>query len=826
MVLVGTVPVQGTELLRVALAVLLLTSSLLLSAAKADATKSRALGNVMAIFGARMSTGIAMASDYGAFWQALHPETFLAAAATWLAIAFPTARIPPFLLGAAVSWGAVSFLVRLLLGIGVGIGVISPELLMERWPGLDWMPTYLLALATVFPLLQALGSSTGAEKRQLRLFVYGLAVGVAPLVLILPAAALFPWFNDWLKEPEIKPVFQALTYPFLMVFPITATYAVLYQGALDYQSALRRAAQYALARYTLLTFVALPMAAGVVLLYTHRAEPLGNLLTGWRFLGLAALAAIAGAAFPLRHRLLEALDRRYFREAYDGRRVLRELTEAVRKTTDIRDLARLLVEQVDKALHVESVVIMTATPEQPGLLRAAASRGVAEPESITAAAQFVSLLAGSSDPLPVDMAGPSSLISRLPEREREWLASVGASLLVPLHGSGESLTGFMALGPKKSETPFSEEDCDLLASVGGAAGMSIETRLLRATPTPGGSGATPPLDQTPPARECLACLRVFDAVALTCPSCGAATQPALLPLNLLDKYRLESRLGAGGFGVVYSATEFRLGRGVALKTLPRLSAEKVERFKREALAAAAIQHPNLAMIHTAETWNETPILVFELLEGGTLAKRLLESPLSIADALLLGAALSGVLEEAHHRGILHRDIKPSNIGYDSRGTPKLLDFGVARIRDPNTPTSAPQIDTITQARIERGEVDVQRTMEAPLTETGAIVGTPAYLPLEAYQSSQPGPGFDLWALAVTLYESLSGANPFRAPTPAETIERLLRETPVPLIDLRSDCPRDLSDLLTRALSRNRIDRPATAREFKVALNHVGRELSG
>ena len=826
LVVTGGAAVQGAEFLRVVLVVILLGSSMLLSAATKNAAKSRALGRVMAFLAAGLSLRLIRGWEYEGAWRAIQPEAFIGAAALDFAGAFPAGRVNPALVGAGLLWGVLDALTRLALGAGAGLGSSRARSLFEALPGWDWIPTYLLALGAMSPLLRALGGSSGAEHRQLRIFVYGLAIGVTPFVLVLPAAALFPWFNDWLARPEIQPYFLALTYPLLMVFPVTATYAVLYQGVLDYQSALRRAAQYALARYTLLALVALPLAAGVVLLYTHRAEPLGNLLTGWRFLGLAALAATAGAAFPLRHRLLAALDRRYFREAYDGRRVLRELTEAVRKTPNIADLAQLLVEQVDKALHVESVVIMTATPEQPGLLRAAAARGVTEPESITASAQFVSLLAGSSDPLPVDMAGPSSLISRLPEREREWLASVGASLLVPLHGSGESLTGFMALGKKKSETPFSEEDCDLLASVGGAAGMSIETRLLRATPTPGGSGATPPLDQTPPARECLACLRVFDAVALTCPSCGAATQPALLPLNLLDKYRLESRLGAGGFGVVYAATEFRLGRGVALKTLPRLSAEKVERFKREALAAAAIQHPNLAMIHTAETWNETPILVFELLEGGTLAKRLLEAPLSIADALLLGAALSGVLEEAHNRGILHRDIKPSNIGYDSRGTPKLLDFGVARIRDPNTPTSAPQIDTITQARIERGEVDVQRTMEAPLTETGAIVGTPAYLPLEAYQSSQPGPGFDLWALAVTLYESLSGANPFRAPTPAETIERLLRETPVPLIDLRSDCPRDLSDLLTRALSRNRIDRPATAREFKVALNQIGRELSG
>jgi serine/threonine-protein kinase len=295
------------------------------------------------------------------------------------------------------------------------------------------------------------------------------------------------------------------------------------------------------------------------------------------------------------------------------------------------------------------------------------------------------------------------------------------------------------------------------------------------------------------------------------------TQPALLPLSLLEKYRLESRLGSGGFGVVYAATELRLSRRVALKTLPRISGERVERFKREALAAAAIQHPNLAMIHTAESWNETPILVFELLEGGTLAQRLMRSPLSVVETLELGRAMAGVLEEAHKRGILHRDIKPSNIGYDARRTPKLLDFGVARIRDPATPSPARPVETITLDRLREPEGEVPLTQDAPLTETGAIVGTPAYMPLEAYQHGEPGPAFDLWALSVTLYESLAGINPFRAPTPAETIERLLRENPAPLREVRPDCPPALSDLLARALSRSANDRPRSAAEFKDAL---------
>lgn len=814
----GFIDIEGVEWLRLLLVLVMLGASVLLSLAREGAEQSHALGRIMALLAASLSLRLVISSPGVAIWRAIYPEAFIGAAALGFALSFRKGGNVPFLVPIAGAWGAFDGVLRLALAIAGWLGSPDAGSAFQVLPRWDWVPTFLLALAAMFPLLRALADSRGVERRQLKLFINGLAIGTAPFVLILPAGAVVPGFNEWLVRPDIQPVFLSLTYPFLFVFPLTATYAVLFQGVLDYQSALRRAAQYALARYTLGALVALPLIGGLALLYAHRAESLGSLLTGWRFLGLLAVAATAAAALPLRYRLLTVLDRRYFREAYDARRVLRELTDAVRKTPGIAELSRLLVEQVDRALHVESVVVMAASPEQPGLLRAASSRGVADPEPVTTSTQFVSLLAGSSDPLPIDATGPGSLLARLPDREKEWLRTAGASLLVPLHGSGDALTGFMALGPKKSETPFSEEDRDLLASVGGAAGMSIETRLLRATPTPGGGGSTPPRDETPPARECLGCLRVFDPSVLACPTCASATQAALLPLVVLDKYRLESRLGSGGFGVVYAAMETRLGRRVALKTLPRISEEKVERFKREALAAAAIHHPNLAMIHTAESWNETPILVFELLEGGTLAQRLMVSPLSVADALTLGQAMASVLEEAHKRGILHRDIKPSNIGYDARQTPKLLDFGVARIRDPQTPVPHHHVETITLERLRRSETEVPQTQDAPLTETGAIVGTPAYLPLEAFQNREPGPAFDLWALSVTLYESLSGVNPFRAPTPAETIERLLRHTPAPLREVRPGVPRDLSDFLVRALSRNPGERPGSAAQFASGLD--------
>jgi serine/threonine protein kinase len=288
---------------------------------------------------------------------------------------------------------------------------------------------------------------------------------------------------------------------------------------------------------------------------------------------------------------------------------------------------------------------------------------------------------------------------------------------------------------------------------------------------------------------------------------------------LLGKFRFEERVGSGGMGVVYRAVDLALGRDVAIKTLPRMSIDYSSRLRREARAMALVSHPNLAIIYGAETWRGTPMLIFEFLDGGTLADRTALQLLRTGEIVDLGIALAGALEQTHAAGILHRDIKPSNIGYTIESVPKLLDFGLAKIVDDSRRRGALSGTTI----VARSE-DVTRTDSVPgfvsSTDTGGIVGTPLYVSPEAILEERPSPGFDLWSLAIVLYESIAGTNPFRGDSLQDTFRRIVRGRIPDVREFRPDCQEAIAMFLKDALSRSRARRPASAKEFRTRLERV------
>jgi serine/threonine protein kinase len=246
---------------------------------------------------------------------------------------------------------------------------------------------------------------------------------------------------------------------------------------------------------------------------------------------------------------------------------------------------------------------------------------------------------------------------------------------------------------------------------------------------------------------------------------------------------------------------------VALKTLSRLSADAAARFRREARAAARFLHPNLATILTSETWCDVPVLVFECLEGGTLAHRLLAGPSSPQDVARWGVLLAGALAAAHEGGVLHRDVKPSNIGFTTDGTPKLLDFGLAAVFDDaeepgshagGVPGGADAAHLSLDATVSR------------LTRSGAIVGTIPYLSPEAVLGRPATAGFDLWGLTLSLYEAVTGRNPFIGETALETLNHILSDRVPDPRDFRRDCPAALALVLTRNLARLAEERTRTA----------------
>ena len=243
--------------------------------------------------------------------------------------------------------------------------------------------------------------------------------------------------------------------------------------------------------------------------------------------------------------------------------------------------------------------------------------------------------------------------------------------------------------------------------------------------------------------------------------------------TVLGRYRLGRRLGAGGFGAVHEALDERLDRWVAVKVIPS-DGPAPERGRREALAAARLDHPSIVAVYDAGEDDEARYLISELVEGRTLAQLERDDALSDRDVLRIGLALADALVHAHERGVVHRDVKPQNVMVPDeprswREVAKLTDFGIAMLAD-----------------------------DVPLTMTGDIVGTLAYMAPEQAAGQRVDERADIYSLALVLYEALAGVNPMRAPSPAETARRVGTRVP-PLSDVRPDLPLDLTDAIERAL---------------------------
>ena len=252
------------------------------------------------------------------------------------------------------------------------------------------------------------------------------------------------------------------------------------------------------------------------------------------------------------------------------------------------------------------------------------------------------------------------------------------------------------------------------------------------------------------------------------------------PSLALGRYRLGQRIGAGGFGTVYEARDERLGRSVAVKAIPS-DGRADERAKREAHAVARLDHPGIVSVFDAGEEDGSRFLVSELVRGATLAQLEAAGAVSDRDVLRIGLALADALAHAHERGVIHRDVKPQNVMVPERprspyGAAKLTDFGVAHLAG-----------------------------DEPLTRTGDVVGTLAYMAPEQAAGERIDERCDLYALGLVLYEALAGVNPVRAGSPAATLRRVGVIQP-PLASKRKDLPPELCAALDRTLLPSPDDR--------------------
>ena len=240
----------------------------------------------------------------------------------------------------------------------------------------------------------------------------------------------------------------------------------------------------------------------------------------------------------------------------------------------------------------------------------------------------------------------------------------------------------------------------------------------------------------------------------------------------LGPYEILDLLGAGGMSEVYRARDTRLGREVAVKVIASassLDASRVDRLMKEARAVSRLNHPRICTLHDVGQENGVPFLVMELLEGTTLAHELDKGHLSAVRAVAIAIEIAEALNAAHSRGVIHRDLKPSNVMLTASGV-KLMDFGLARLQDSETPRSI-----------------TSRTLRIAPTEDGAMLGTLPYMSPEQVQGKRADARSDLFALGVMLYEMLTGVRPFRADNRAALTAAILTETPPPASSLSWKC---------------------------------------
>jgi len=288
-------------------------------------------------------------------------------------------------------------------------------------------------------------------------------------------------------------------------------------------------------------------------------------------------------------------------------------------------------------------------------------------------------------------------------------------------------------------------------------------------------------------------------------------QADLLVGRTIGHYKISKRIGTGGMGDVYLATDMTAGRKAALKLLPMrftADAERLKRFQQEAHAVVGLNHPNILTIYEIGEDHSTHYIASELIEGETLRQRLMRGRIEVGEAVDIAIQVASALAAAHETGIVHRDIKPENIMLRPDGYVKVLDFGIAKLAEQEVPVTLAEEEAVLLVE----------------THLGSIMGTVRYMSPEQARGAQVDKRTDVWSLGVVLYEMVTGHAPFAGDTPGETMSSILEKEPPPLTNYLAHAPAELQQIISKTLRKEREERYQSAHELLEALQSLRRSM--
>lgn len=671
---------------------------------------------------------------------------------------------------------------------------LGRELMRDLGPPIDVpggaVPVFLVnviyaVLTVVLLVTHRRAASTLTDQRRIGVLIVGTATGAAAAAAVIVAY----WRNPGAGVFE-KPWMTALALVCLAM-PASFAYAILRHRLLDVRLIVRQGLRYALARRFVDALI--PLLGAVLLLdvVLHREQPVASLAQA-RWWWYALLGAAVLLVRSRREAWLRSIDRRFFRDRYDAQRLLTSIADQVARASSVEAIAPVIAHQIDEALHPTFVTVLRHIPAQS--IFAGGSGHVAEttPSQLPSSLTVIAVLTLLRKPLALSLGDTAWVRHQLPLEERALLVKQGIELLVPVSGrvKDELPLGLLVLGPRRSEEPYNQEDLDLLSTIADALGALLERSA-------GDSRGF---------AECEQCGGCFEAAVDLCPNDRQPLRARRGTRLLNQRYRLESRLGRGGMGIVYSAVDTVLERQVAVKVITEEFSGPLDlsaRFRHEARAAAGFAHPHVVRVYDfGVDRSNRAFLVMELLEGETLRQRLASGVrLDVSEVLTVLRGVCSALDAAHARGLVHRDLKPENIFLQRHASaimPKVLDFGLAKVLD-----SARRDDEAT----------------GMATSAGVLLGTVEYMAPEQIAGDTVSPTWDLWALGVITYEMLTGAHPFRRGaggrmSPASSVTAAVADDQRPLLSPQ------ISTFFDRALSPDPTARPAGAIEFVTRIEQV------